>query len=113
MTAVNMGDRPSATIAQVALRKTAEMNSAQFKEASEIITKNSYMDDILRSEEHTSELQSQFRISYAVFCLKKKKKRKTKKTKKKKKRKKRKKRKKKKKEKTPDSKKINETKQRK
>ena len=26
----------------------------------------------LRSEEHTSELQSQFRISYAVFCLKKK-----------------------------------------
>ena len=31
----------------------------------------------LRSEEHTSELQSQFRISYAVFCLKKKKKRKT------------------------------------
>ena len=35
-----------------------------------------------RSEEHTSELQSQFRISYAVFCLKKKKK-KTKKKKKK------------------------------
>ena len=28
----------------------------------------------IRSEEHTSELQSQFRISYAVFCLKKKKK---------------------------------------
>ena len=30
----------------------------------------------VRSEEHTSELQSQFRISYAVFCLKKKKKKK-------------------------------------
>src|SRR3546814_10009244 len=29
----------------------------------------------LRSEEHTSELQSLMRISYAVFCLKKKKKR--------------------------------------
>src|SRR3546814_8855318 len=29
---------------------------------------------ILRSEEHTSELQSLMRISYAVFCLKKKKK---------------------------------------
>src|SRR3546814_1544943 len=28
----------------------------------------------LRSEEHTSELQSLMRISYAVFCLKKKKK---------------------------------------
>src|SRR3546814_4363056 len=31
----------------------------------------------LRSEEHTSELQSLMRISYAVFCLKKKKKQKT------------------------------------
>src|SRR3546814_5604410 len=29
--------------------------------------------EILRSEEHTSELQSLMRISYAVFCLKKKK----------------------------------------
>src|SRR3546814_2754534 len=31
----------------------------------------------VRSEEHTSELQSLMRISYAVFCLKKKKKTKT------------------------------------
>src|SRR3546814_4154189 len=30
--------------------------------------------DYYRSEEHTSELQSLMRISYAVFCLKKKKK---------------------------------------
>src|SRR3546814_2401495 len=30
---------------------------------------------VRRSEEHTSELQSLMRISYAVFCLKKKKKR--------------------------------------
>src|SRR3546814_2088743 len=29
-------------------------------------------DDLIRSEEHTSELQSLMRISYAVFCLKKK-----------------------------------------
>src|SRR3546814_2830523 len=29
--------------------------------------------DRIRSEEHTSELQSLMRISYAVFCLKKKK----------------------------------------
>src|SRR3546814_5389943 len=27
-------------------------------------------DDFIRSEEHTSELQSLMRISYAVFCLK-------------------------------------------
>src|SRR3546814_7831437 len=33
-----------------------------------------------RSEEHTSELQSLMRISYAVFCLKKKKKKNTKST---------------------------------
>src|SRR3546814_4509110 len=31
------------------------------------------MDRNMRSEEHTSELQSLMRISYAVFCLKKKK----------------------------------------
>src|SRR3546814_6629147 len=31
---------------------------------------------LIRSEEHTSELQSLMRISYAVFCLKKKKKQK-------------------------------------
>src|SRR3546814_5192430 len=30
------------------------------------------VDDQFRSEEHTSELQSLMRISYAVFCLKKK-----------------------------------------
>src|SRR3546814_9514721 len=29
--------------------------------------------DVVRSEEHTSELQSLMRISYAVFCLKNKK----------------------------------------
>src|SRR3546814_5520524 len=32
------------------------------------------LDRVVRSEEHTSELQSLMRISYAVFCLKKKKK---------------------------------------
>src|SRR3546814_7796597 len=30
------------------------------------------LSDVFRSEEHTSELQSLMRISYAVFCLKKK-----------------------------------------
>mgnify|MGYP000468590326 CR=1 FL=1 len=39
---------------------------------------------VVRSEEHTSELQSRGLISYAVFCLKKKKKQKNKKTKNKK-----------------------------
>src|SRR3546814_10244868 len=39
--------------------------------ASETFTDN--LDAVGRSEEHTSELQSLMRISYAVFCLKKKK----------------------------------------
>src|SRR3546814_8819236 len=34
---------------------------------------NRWQIQLLRSEEHTSELQSLMRISYAVFCLKKKK----------------------------------------
>src|SRR3546814_6538933 len=33
-----------------------------------------WIEQLVRSEEHTSELQSLMRISYAVFCLKKKKK---------------------------------------
>src|SRR3546814_4768317 len=37
-----------------------------------IITRAMNADDDARSEEHTSELQSLMRISYAVFCLKKK-----------------------------------------
>src|SRR3546814_1412614 len=38
------------------------------------LLKDIYQHGVLRSEEHTSELQSLMRISYAVFCLKKKKK---------------------------------------
>src|SRR3546814_1043212 len=40
-------------------------------------TLNNFGYSLLRSEEHTSELQSLMRISYAVFCLKKKKHQKT------------------------------------
>src|SRR3546814_3848762 len=39
----------------------------------EVLTKLRHP-NVVRSEEHTSELQSLMRISYAVFCLKKKKK---------------------------------------
>src|SRR3546814_3099012 len=46
-----------------------------FKEHGGLTRENgqTFRDKILRSEEHTSELQSLMRISYAVFCLKKKK----------------------------------------
>src|SRR3546814_2452699 len=37
------------------------------------LLKEKYGDKVPRSEEHTSELQSLMRISYAFFCLKKKK----------------------------------------
>src|SRR3546814_5502136 len=36
------------------------------------IVRGTVVDNETRSEEHTSELQSLMRISYAVFCLKKK-----------------------------------------
>src|SRR3546814_4014043 len=38
----------------------------------EVLGTDSYIKTSTRSEEHTSELQSLMRISYAVFCLKKK-----------------------------------------
>ena len=49
MTAVSLGDRPSGTIATVALRKTADMAITQFPEEVEIIKKSSYVDDIIGS----------------------------------------------------------------
>src|SRR3546814_10591581 len=48
------------------LRET-RIGTPALRSATEIV------DHDLRSEEHTSELQSLMRISYAVFCLKKKK----------------------------------------
>jgi hypothetical protein len=51
MTAVNMGDKPSATIAQIALRKSAEEASCVLPDAPRAIMENSYMDDIPASTE--------------------------------------------------------------
>ena len=49
ITTVNMGDRPSATIAQAALRKTAERESTKYPEESIIVRDTTYMDDIVGS----------------------------------------------------------------
>src|SRR3546814_2481086 len=46
--------------------------------AADFLTRSTTVLAGIRSEEHTSELQSLMRISYAVFCLKKKKKNTTK-----------------------------------
>src|SRR3546814_2433355 len=51
----------------IQLEKNGTLTADQIEWAAEI--------SVPRSEEHTSELQSLMRISYAVFCLKKKKKR--------------------------------------
>src|SRR3546814_7458053 len=55
--------RPSASHTSTAPRPSARIFASIFDRSPTI-----------RSEEHTSELQSLMRISYAVFCLKKKKK---------------------------------------
>ena len=46
------------------------------KECKNVISVINKIIEEVRSEEHTSELQSHWYISYAVFCLKKKKKKK-------------------------------------
>src|SRR3546814_9022237 len=56
------GNKPAASLAQSGKHGKAEATA-------ELERKSGYN---RRSEEHTSELQSLMRISYAVFCLKKK-----------------------------------------
>src|SRR3546814_1322066 len=57
-------------IFHIAFQATFQIHNRFFKFTQVLIG----VSDLKRSEEHTSELQSLMRISYAVFCLKKKKK---------------------------------------
>ena len=59
ITAVNFGDRPSGTIAIMALHKTAELGRYISPKAAECIIKNSYMNDILESVDTEEELEKQ------------------------------------------------------
>src|SRR3546814_2979210 len=71
---------PPAIIGTASSEKTplgSELASAQPIGAEAIALLNSLARSAGRSEEHTSELQSLMRTSYAVFCLKKKKNRTT------------------------------------
>src|SRR3546814_3056175 len=52
-------------ITKASLQTRSFISAASFQETTRVLTE-------ARSEEHTSELQSLMRISYAVFCLKKK-----------------------------------------
>src|SRR3546814_3751312 len=56
------------------VKLAAQLNNALLSRSFTCIGKLIVMQQSERSEEHTSELQSLMRISYAVFCLKKKKK---------------------------------------
>src|SRR3546814_5011686 len=51
----------------------APLHSAEAADDIARVGRLNFKEFALRSEEHTSELQSLMRISYAVFCLKKKK----------------------------------------
>ena len=44
---ISFGDKPSGTIATVALQKTAEMAIENYPRASELLINNTYMDDII------------------------------------------------------------------
>ena len=44
---VSFGDKPSATIVTVALRKTAQMGEELYPKAAKIVMENTYMDDII------------------------------------------------------------------
>ena len=46
---VSFGDKPSGTIATVALRKTAEMGRHNYPKAAKVIEENTYMDDVIES----------------------------------------------------------------
>ena len=48
-TVLTFGDKPAPAMAQIALRKTAEENKKDCPEAAEVLSKNSYMDDICGS----------------------------------------------------------------
>src|SRR3546814_2051304 len=72
---VAIGEHPEQTIGVIDHRAQAKPLLAHFDQG---MTQGSarrdarYVVAAMRSEEHTSELQSLMRISYAVFCLKKK-----------------------------------------
>ena len=57
ITAVNMGDRPSGTMAIATLCKTVEMSKDGFPPSSETILSKSYMDDIPKSTWTVEEAQ--------------------------------------------------------
>src|SRR3546814_2003842 len=63
----------SLDVARTKLSQSLAAYRAGNRPAAQELALAAYLDGFERSEEHTSELQSLMRISYAVFCLKQKK----------------------------------------
>src|SRR3546814_5583163 len=74
-TQIDIGDDGTITISSADLDKAREAERRIKELTADVEVGQEYEGPVLRllrSEEHTSELQSLMRISYAVFCLKKK-----------------------------------------
>src|SRR3546814_1379506 len=74
------GKMPAGGVGEIGIRSGAAMAGywKRSEESAKVFTPDGFLlSGDARSEEHTSELQSLMRISYAVFCLKKKKKQST------------------------------------
>src|SRR3546814_7023413 len=54
------------------IARTTEVDDERLGDVHGKLATSVFLNEVQRSEEHTSELQSLMRISYAVFCLKKK-----------------------------------------
>src|SRR3546814_5910451 len=65
--------RRSSDLSPIGYSPTGETFNLRAEELATAVAIAMGADKLMRSEEHTSELQSLMRISYAVFCLKKKK----------------------------------------
>src|SRR3546814_7054675 len=72
-TGVEVHHRDDLEVVQLALRETEGTTILIYDQTCAAEKRRRRKRGKLRSEEHTSELQSLMRISYAVFCLKKKK----------------------------------------
>src|SRR3546814_2990605 len=70
---IGSGNLPDGTAAAPALRFGADADTGLWRPSANAIAWSTAGVERMRSEEHTSELQSLMRMSYAVFCLQNKK----------------------------------------
>lgn len=56
-TVLTFGDKPATAMAQIALRKTAQLNKDEYSKAADVLTNNVYMDGICDSVDTVKEAQ--------------------------------------------------------